>query len=95
MKKRVLEITFCLIVFCFMFNKGHAQVKRITMKFENKSLVSVLEKLEAISGRDFFYQRDTVMQGVMINDSFAGATLEGVLDKILTVMGSVTRSREM
>lgn len=87
MKKRVLEITFCLIVFCFMFNKGHAQVKRITMKFENKSLVSVLEKLEAISGRDFFYQRDTVMQGVMINDSFAGATLEGVLDKILNGNG--------
>lgn len=87
MKKRVLEITFCLIVFCFMFNKGHAQAKRITTKFENESLVSVLEKLEAISGRDFFYQRDSVMQGVMINDSFAGATLEGILDKILNGNG--------
>ena len=87
MKRRVLEITFCLIVFCFMFNKGHAQAKRITTKFENESLVSVLEKLEAISGRDFFYQRDSVMQGVMINDSFAGATLEGILDKILNGNG--------
>ena len=61
--------------------------QRITAKYQNKTILEVLEDLKAKTGYTFVHKQNDISSEVKITETFTNATLDDVLKKVLTAHG--------
>lgn len=61
--------------------------QRITAKYENKTILEVLEDLKTKTGYTFVHKQNDISNEVKITENFRNATLDDVLKKVLTAHG--------
>lgn len=61
--------------------------QRITAKYENKTILEVLEDLKTKTGYTFVHKQNDISNEVKITETFRNATLDDVLKKVLTAHG--------
>ena len=61
--------------------------QRITAKYQNKTILEVLEDLKTKTGYTFVHKQNDISNEVKITETFTNATLDDVLKKVLTAHG--------
>ena len=61
--------------------------QRITAKYQNKTILEVLEDLKTKTGYTFVHKQNDISNTVKITETFTNATLDDVLKKVLTAHG--------
>ena len=61
--------------------------QRITAKYQNKTILEVLEDLKTKTGYTFVHKQNDISNTVKITETFTNATLDEVLKKVLTAHG--------
>jgi iron complex outermembrane recepter protein len=88
MLKKMIDIMkyTTLIFFLALFQvsaTSYSQVTRLNLRFQNETLVSVFEKIEANSEFSIFYKNELIKNSRVINGRFRDALIFEVLDEVL------------